>query len=295
MRRYTAIFVLLLGLMVIRAVSAADEEERKLGISAYLGLAQPALPELNKSLFRSPYIGNATLTDPTANNQTTSFIFNAPLPPYQAGAIAGLEFSWKFNDNGSLLFGLGNWNSSSSSNGIIQMPIQGSLEVANLTRKSNISYVEYYLGWRQKLFEKPKKYRFYVSGTLHQVFDIEYREDLTAVFLSGDVRTFRKTALTAANGTGLILLEGMGGAEWFLTDRISLGLEGGYDLGLHKIELRNGTLDQDYLDTDNISLSVPFGLTSTGRVQYRDPSGDAHILHLDFNGWRALIKGTVYF
>jgi hypothetical protein len=295
MRRHAAILFLLLGLLPAGDVGAQEEEERRWGVSPYIGLANPSLKELNDSLFKSAYIGNATLTDPTANNTTTSFVFNAPLPPYQPGVIAGLEVSWLFNDKNTLLFGVGNWNATSSANGILQIPIQGALETANLTRKSNISYIEYFLGWRHELFERPKKFRFYVSGTLHQVFDIEYREDLTAVFLSGDVRTFRKTAITAGNGTGLILLEGMGGAEWFLTERISLGLEGGYDLGLQKIELRNGTLDQDYLDTDNISLSVPFGLTPTGRVQYRQPNGDAKILHLDFSGWRALIKGTVYF
>jgi hypothetical protein len=296
MRRPSQLFVLVCSLICATALPA-DEPERRWGISPYLGLHQPRLDGLNEGEFHSPYEGVADFIDPIANNFQSEFSLDVPLPEFDPGALLGLELQWKINDRHALLIGIGAWETTSTVSGTLEIPIQGALEAGSATRKADLSYVEYYLGWRFNLWTKPGKHRLYTTINLHQLFDVEYQEDFTVVFLSGDVRTFRKTNILLNQATGLMLLEGMIGYEWFVSDWISLGLEGGYGIGLlEKLELTNTTVKSDFLATDNIVIQQPIIRGQDGRADYRpSPGAEYQDLELDFSGWKALIKTTLYF
>ena len=278
---------------------AAEEQKNDWGISPYIGLYQPKLTDLNKGAFLAPFLGQADFIDPTSQNRTETFNYQTPLPPLNPGTLAGLEAQWRINDKSALILGVGTWEAVSSVASVGNLPIEGNLERTDMLRKADISFNEFYLGWRYNFHDQPGKYRLYVTGTLHQVFDLDYREDWTNVFLSGDVRTFRKTTVIAGQATGLSLLEGIVGGEWFFTDWFSLGIEAGYRYAPSDIELSQATIRTDVLATDNLSVQYPLRNGNDGRVDYNARPGNGIFgyddLKLDFSGWLSVFKATVYF
>jgi len=292
------IITLVVGWLFATSI-AAQEQEYDWGISPYIGMYQPKLGKLNNGAFLAPFLGQAEFVDPTSQNTTNSFNYQSPLPPLSPGTLAGLQAQWRINNKHALILGVGTWEATSTVASFGNLPIEGNLERTEMQRKADISFSEFYLGWRYNLHDQPGKYRLYFTGTLHQVFDIDYREDWTNVFVSGDVRTFRKTSITAAQAVGLALLEGSVGGEWFFTDWLSLGIEGGYRYGLTQIELTDGELKTDILATDNISVQYPERIGADGRIDYNARPGNGVFgyddLKLDFNGWQTVIKATLYF
>ncbi|MCC6303346.1 MAG: hypothetical protein IT489_11185 [Gammaproteobacteria bacterium] len=296
----TAAALLLTTCLIAPAAWGQEATTRTWGIAPYFGLNQPKLEALNKGEFQAPYEGGAQFVDPVANNTDGTFSYNTPVSPFNPGTLTGLEFQWRLNDRHSFLMGASTWQATSTAVSTGLFPIQGGLESVNAQRKVNLSYNEFFLGWRYNLFARPNTYRFYVSATLHHLYDIDYREDFTGVFLSGDVRQFRKSIIIRAQTTGLPLLEGAAGGEWFLADWFSLGLEGGYDLGLKDIELEGaGTtpITSDFLATDNVQVRPPMIMdNTTRRMTHKSVAGgDYEVTRLDFSGWRLLMKATVYF
>ena len=99
-----------------------------------------------------------------------------------------------------------------------------------------------------------------------------------------------------ANATGLLLLQGGGGAEWFITDWFSLGVEAGYGFGFKPLRLTNGHLTTDFTDNDNLFLEVPLVQKPPNAVQYKLESGGQYRdLRLSFDGWKAVFKASIYF
>ncbi|MGE0373246.1 MAG: hypothetical protein AB7Q01_15375 [Gammaproteobacteria bacterium] len=269
-------------------------------VAPYFGMNQPKLDDLNEGEFQAPYEGGAQFVDPVANNTDGTFSYNTPVAPFNPGTLTGLEFQWRLNDKHSFLIGGSTWQATSTSASTGLFPIQGAFEVVNAQRKVNLSYNEFFLGWRYNLFARPKTYRFYVSATLHHLYDIDYREDFTGVFLSGDIRQFRKSLIIRAQTTGLPLLEGAAGGEWFLTDWLALGIEGGYDIGLKEVELEGvgrTPVTSDFLATDNVQVRPPMvmDLTTRHMTHKSVPGGDYEVTRLDFSGWRLVMKATIYF
>lgn len=273
---------------------------RDWSVAPYIGMYQPKLDALNEGEFRAPYEGSAQFVDPVANNTDGTFSYSTPLPEFNPGTLSGLEFQRKINERHSLLMGAGTWQATTTAASTGLFPIQGAFETVNAQRKVNLSFNEFYLGWRYNVLAKASGYRFYVAASLHHLYDIDYREDFTGVFLSGDIRQFRKSLIIRAQTTGLPLLEGTAGGEVFLTDWLSLGLEGGYDLGLKEIELEGAgrvPVTTDFLATDNVQLRPPMVMdTTTRNMTHKSvPGGDYEVTRLDFSGWRLLMKATVYF
>jgi len=267
-------------------------------VSPYLGLYHPTLKLLNKGEFLSPYVGTADLIDQfgNTNNVTVPIIYRNPLPQLNPGAMGGLEFQWRINDKNALLIGGANWEASSSATAPGLFPIQGAFESVISQRKGDISFTEFYLGWRHNLIHKPKHHDFYFSFSLHDVFDVGYREDFSVLFLSGPPRSFRKSMVVQSRATGLLLLQGGGGGEWFINDWFSLGAEADYAFGLKSIKLGNGNLTTDFQSTDNLALELPLIQNAAGVMQYKLERGDKYRdLKLNFEGWKALLKATIYY
>ena len=276
----------------------AAEGERNWGLSPYVGLFNPALPLLNKGEFRAPYKGNADIIDQFGNNNNVSmpFIFRAPLPALDPGPLAGLEFQWRINEKHALLIGGGSWEASSAATSLGIFPIQGLFESVEAQRKGDISYTEFYLGWRYNVIHKAKKHDFYLALSIHDIFDVGYREDFSLLFLSGPPRSFRKSMVIQTKATGLMLLQGAGGGEWFVNDWLSFGVEAGYAVGLKPLRLGEGKLTTDFLDTDNLFLELPLIQDTEKVMQYKTEDGASYRdLRLSFDGWKALLKATVYY
>jgi hypothetical protein len=276
----------------------AAENDRQWGLSPYIGLYEPSLKLLNQGEFRSPYEGTADLIDQFGNNNnvTVPFIFRAPIPKLNPGAIAGIEFQWRVNDKHALLIGGGNWEATSSANVRGIFPVQGAFESVAAQRKANVSFTEFYLGWRYNFVHKPKKHDFYFNVSVHDIFDVRYRENLSLLFLTGPPQGFRKSSIIESRATGLMLLQGTGGGEWFITDWFSLDVEAGYAFGLKALRLGNGDLTTDFRSTDNLFLELPIIQNSAGSMQYKEESGGGYReLRLNFEGWKALLKATIYY
>lgn len=269
------------------------------GISPYLGLFSPSLKSLNKGLFRSPYEGTADIVDQSGNNNnvTVPFTFRDPLPELDPGLLGGLELQWRINEKYSLLIGGATWEASSSTTVPGIFPIQGAFESVIARRKGDIAFNEFYLGWRYNAVHKPKNHDFYFTLTLHDIFDVNYREDFSLLFISGPPQSFRRSLVVESSATGLLLLQGGGGGEWFINDWSSLGIEVGYGFGFKPLRLGNGKLTTDFTDNDNLFLEIPIIQNpSTGNMQYKAESGGKYRdLRLDFDGWKALLKATIYF
>jgi hypothetical protein len=286
------------GACLVAVNGWAVDNERNWGLSPYLGLYNPSLKLLNNGEFRSPYEGTADLVDQFGNNNniTVPFRFRTPLPELNPGAMGGLEFQWRLNEKHSLLIGGANWEATSAATGQGFFPVQGAFESVISQRKGDISFTEFYFGWRYNVIHKPKKRDFYLNISIHDVFDVNYREDFSLLFLSGPPRSFRKSMVIESKATGLLLLQGMGGAEWYINDWFSLGAEAGYDFGLKSLRLGNGNLVTDFQSTDNLFLELPMIPNSAGNMQYKVEAGGAYRdLRLSFDGWRALLKATIYY
>jgi hypothetical protein len=285
-------------LSLVTADCWALDAEHKWGISPYLGLFSPSLKLLNQGEFRSPYEGTADIVDQFGNNNniTVPFIFRNPLPELDPGSIGGLEFQWRINDKHSLLIGGANWEATSSATASGIFPVQGAFESVISQRKGDISFTEFYFGWRYNAVHKPKSHDFYFTLSLHDIFDVRYKDEFSLLFLSGPPRSFRRSMVINTNATGLLFLQGGGGGEWFINDWFSLGVEGGYGFGFKPLRLGNGQLTTDFTDNDNLFLQVPLIQGPSQNMQYKVESGGQYRdLRLDFEGWKAMIKASIYF
>jgi hypothetical protein len=206
----------------------------------------------------------------------------------------------EINDKHTLLFGAANWEATSSAASTGLLPIQGNFETISAERNVDFSYLEYYLGWRYNILTKPQKYRFYTTASLHHVYDVDYQEEFTMVFTTGPARTFRKSIVQQSQATGLPLIAGSVGTELFLNEWFSLTLEAGYRIGLKKLELGDNVVRSDVLATDNLRVTgLPMLPGPDGRMTYKTEPGqeraDYKKLELNFDGWDALLKATMYF
>ena len=290
--------LILIASCVISVNGWSIEGDRNWGLSPYLGIFQPSLKLLNKGEFYSPFVGTADLIDQFGNNNnvTVPFIYRNPLPELNPGALGGLEFQWRLNDRHVFLLGGANWEASSSATSQGIFPIQGAFESVLSQRKADIGFTEFYLGWRYNLMHVPAKHDYYFNLSLHDVFNVNYREDFSVLFLSGPPRSFRKSMSVHSQATGLLLLQAGGGGEWFINDWFSMGIEAGYAFGLKSLRLGNGNLTTDFRDTDNLFLELPLIQNAAGNVQYKQEDGqDYRDLRLDFEGWKALIRATIYY
>lgn len=276
--------------------AAADDTPPQWGVSPSLGFHQPTVRDLNQGAFRAPYEGTASITNELGGTDDLVMSYRTPLPAFNPGTLAGLDFQWRVDERNGFYMGFGTWEATSIANSIGTMPVQGVVSEISAQRKASLSYRGYHLGWRH-IFSKQPKYNFYFLAGMHQIYDVDYRESFTMVFLSGPPQSFRKSVVVTGHGTGGFLLQGGGGGEYFLNDWLSIGMEGGYELSLKKVLLLNGTMDTDILDTDNLTINKPPVLPdSSNRLTYKSSAGGSYKnVALDFSGWTLLLKATLYY
>ncbi len=288
---------LFISLFVLSVVaSSAEDKSTSISIGTYVGLHSPSLKVLNEGEFRSPITGFGTILDAQGQGSSQPFLFDNPLPKLGLSINSGMEFQWRMNSKNRLVFGVGVWESTSRASANGALPIQGEVSTVEADRLSTISYSELYFGIQRDFFVKPKRYKIYYRLTLHELFDIDYREDFVFNFTSGDLDGFKKIMVLQSQATGLLGLQFGSGVEYFLDDWLSVSLDAGYLMGFRKIELGDGRINTSFLSSDNITMLMPQRVGAGGRIEFVNPESFIYEkMKLSFDGWKVLFKMTLHF
>ena len=337
----------------LMSVARADILEERWSFSVGLGTQLPALSALSDGLFNSPMVGTADILlsegaafatgDEGAGGagadeqidtnevQVQPFRIDNDLPPVQPGINAGMEFQWHANDRHSVIIGMGSWEQVSQAVNDGEMPMQEYLIDTTLDRRAKISFTEFSLGWRYNFLRRPN-FRFYTRLSLHEVFDIDYREDWVFNFTESPVIAAEEDPprILALDGvrrvmvveaqTAAVFMGQLGfGAEWFFQDWMSVSTEMGYFFGERQFTLGNTVERDDFQSSDSIiRLGMPYSQIN-GDLSYlnsaaltplpstltfeeavdivrNDVTQDAYeTLKLGFDGWRAMLRFNVYY
>jgi len=312
---------------LVLAQTAYCDEEPHWGFSVVLGGHLPDLKPLSDGLYKSKLVGDADVLlyeggegtgavgeDIDENiTETQSFEFDNPLPDVGIASHAGVEFQWHANDRHSFILGAGSMEKTSISQVVANLPMQQyyvSNEVLS-ERRGKVSYTEYTLGWRYNWLRKDK-FKLYSRLSLHEVFDIDFRDDFTFHFLSSPIEDLvgvRRVMVVEAQTAALIMGQLGVGGEWFLYDWLSLGFEGGILFGERDFTLRDVRTRDDFLSGDSINRSgMPYIALSDGTLGYlrhdatsEDVYNPATLesnylpMRLRFDGARFLFRVTFYF
>lgn len=290
-------FAVLLCLSWSAAVTAA---EKRWSISPTIGVHSPRLTALNHGEFKAPMTGRGQLIFEGADvGESFDFIFENPLQEMKFGTEAGIEFGLALNERNTFFFGASVWESGSTASVRTELPFQGTLTPAGYERSARMSYFQYFLGWQRTLLSEARKFRLHSRVSLHEVFDVDYKEDLVFGFQSGE-GSFKRLIVMESQATGHFMMQlGLGG-EYFLTNWLSVGADLGYTASLKKFKLGNATLTTDIQVEDNLNFRTPARLDENQRltylaevrsyddVTYRD-------MELGFDGWRFAFRANLYF
>jgi len=180
------------------------------------------------------------------------------------------------------------------------------LTPTNYQRSGDISYFEFALGWKRKLFQRPKKYNIHSRLLLRELFDVDYKEEFVFSFQSNTSQPFKRVVVTESQATGILLLELGMGMEFYLYDWLSLGLDASYSFSPGTYKLGNANRKEDIQPNDNIQFKLPAILDRNGNLRYLSNAApfdnnsnyedeNYSTLKLDFGGWRGLFRVNFYF
>ena len=312
--------------MLLTVSQASAEGNRKWSMSLLLGGHFPQMKPLSDGLYKAPLLGQAeilvyegTQTGQIGDNvdqnvtEVRDFRFDNQAPPVGMGALAGVEFGWHPNDRHTLTFGTGSMEANSINRVVGNLPVESYYKsnVVLSDRRDKISYTEYSVGWRYNFWRTPK-FRMYSKISAHEIFDIDFREDFVFRFIDSpipDLIDIRRVMVVEAQTASLFMGQVGIGAEWFLRDWLSLGVEGGYMVGQKKFKLHDVTTRSDFLDSDNVfRTGMPYIKMSDGTLGYMvsgatpqdfiDPNTREQYyrpLRLGFDGWRVGFRVTLYY
>ncbi len=303
-----------ISFVIVFSIPAYAENEPAWGFSPVLTYSKPKLKLFNEKELKAPIVLTANRLDEVGNSIQTPFTFSNPLDDLEAGLSGGAEFQWRLHKNHSLVLGYSSWEGVSSGSINADFPLQEILSDTIQHRKTKLSYNDFYVGWRYRLFQR-NKYNFYFQAGVHELYDIDFREDLNFEFI--DIRsdtvvgalvsTPQRNIIVQAQSTGSMMLQFGGGGEYFLTEQFSIGFEAGYSFGLEDATLRNQQRRWDFLAMDNIStaaLNLPTKNVNNETQYlsdfYYDEDEEEYIavyekLTLDFDSWKVMLKFTVYY
>ncbi|MDH5731280.1 MAG: hypothetical protein OEZ58_20030, partial [Gammaproteobacteria bacterium] len=154
------------------------------------------------------------------------------------------------------------------------------------------------LGLRYLMFPRKKKYNVFLSMTMNELFDIDYREEHVFDFKTGPATNFSRIFIYEAQTTGPLLGQFALGGEIRLTERFSFSFEGGYAFSIRDGKLSSFNMRNDLNDGDRIqSVPQPFGYDfRLGEVVALSPDGrNRESIKLTLDGWRVASKFSVTF
>lgn len=299
---------LILLLVSFRPGFAYDENE-SWNLSLNLGTHLPQITSLRTGLFKSPMLGQGTLAPENreeGENQTAKFNLPSPLNGRFNSAKSAIQFEWRNSSPVSMTFGFGTWEATAYGNSNVEFPIQGKLEESLYERKISMSYTEYHLGAKARAYQY-KDFTLFGRFSFNEIFDIDYREDLTFSFHQGTEDAYQRIlvlkAQTASLFSGVFGLVG----EWKYNKTITFGTELGYLFAIQKVQLRNAELNHNFLTRDQVNLNTimyPFA-APPGDVVYYLPEGSTEDqieagnvykpIDLSFSGWQFLLSMNIYY
>ncbi len=307
--KYPWVFFIILMMPVAHA-----ENDRSWGFSPMVIISKPKLKLFNEKELKAPIVLTANSIDELGNSIKTPFTFENPLDDFKTEISGGAEFQWRLHRNHSLILGYSSWEATSSGTIQADFPLQEILSNTIQYRKTKLSYNEFFVGWRYRLFQR-NRYNFYFQTGLHELFDIDFREDLSFEFVDlpsfsvagGLVNTPERNIIVQAQSTGTMMIQFGAGGEYFLSDWLSVGFEAGYSFGLEDTTLKNQQRRWDFLAMDNIStaaMNLPTkkvgNETNYLSDFYYDEDEEKYIavyekLTLDFDSWKVMLKFTIYY
>ncbi|HHH36641.1 MAG TPA: hypothetical protein ENK48_07420 [Gammaproteobacteria bacterium] len=307
--------------------SQAGAQETRWSFSVVLGAHGTNMDDLDQGLYNAPLEGSAQILIREGGNNTggegevidqneteiRNFRFDNPLNADNAATIAGVEFAWHPNERHAFFFGVSSWERTSIEVHTGNLPLQQFFinNVVNSERTGTISFTEYTLGWRYNFFRRPR-FRLYSSLSIHEMFDIDYKEEWVFLFVNTPIEDLvgvRRDMVMEAQ-TASLFMGGVGlGGEWFLRDWLSLGLEASYLLSEGDFTLRDVKQRDDFVDNDLVFRDgMPYRRMSDGRLGYlrSDVPPEAlenadtresfyNKIRLNFDGWRFLFRVSLYY
>lgn len=301
MLRRAGILAALSMVWILLAIPEVQAQDRKWTVSPMLGIHQPRLTDLNKGEFRAPLPGRGRLIlDGVEEGVEFDFMVENPLPEMAPGAEAGIEISLNLDRRNAIFFGASVWESGSTARMSTEIPFQGAMTPVGYERSGRISYFQYFLGWERKFQPEQSRFNFYSRIALHEVFDIDYKEDLVLGFQPPGNETFNRFIIMESQATGHFMLQLGFGGEYHLRDWLSLGADLGYTLSASKFKLGNATLTSDIQAEDNLNFRTPVRLDAQQQLEFLSAASSFEDvtyseLELDFNGWRALFRVNMHF
>lgn len=315
------------GLLILLAFAhPAVALDNRWSVSFSLGGLSPGLSALDKGLYQAPLTGTATVlleegveigegaADEDVNiTETIPFRFDNPLSPVRLAPFGGIEFTWHASERHAFIVGFAAMEHSSISNTRANLPLQQYFVLNDVEsqRRGKIGYTEYNFGYRYNFLQRDN-FRSYLRLTLHEIFNIRFREDFTFLFVDSpieDLIDVRRNMVVEA-GTSPLLTAQIGlGSEWFINEWFSLGMEGGYMIGERDFSLRDIRIRDDFVGGDNVSRTgMPFRRMPDGTLGFLSPGATPDDLadpatrddfytpiRLGFDGWRVQFRVNFYF
>ena len=320
-------FRLTLVLICILVLSASNAQAQlhgyKWGLTPFYGAHNPALDKLNDKALKAPLVGRGTVrgepgTPDEAFSTQVPFGFSNPLSKTGVDANVGLELEWFQTLRHSFFMGVSTYESSIDGNSVPgSLPLQGVLRDVTYDRRVDLSYNEFYFGWKYKIFHRPKKYRFYSRLSLNEVFDLDYREEHVFSIHSDDTSVdsldgVKRIISVRGQTTGVLMFQfGLGG-EYFLKKNISVGLEGSYIVAGRSFQFVDTDKKDDLQNGDDVTINppvlpaddnAPLGYippdtdpnTDWSQTELPGNAGSVVDMDLRLDGWKAAFRITIYF
>ncbi|RMH22250.1 MAG: hypothetical protein D6698_01450 [Gammaproteobacteria bacterium] len=266
-----------------------------------IGLYDPALTALNQGVFKGPFGGGAgVFKNPKSagdGNEPVKFAFDNDVPEMDLATEAGIEFKWDRNRRSSYLIGLGSWEGNAKSpSKEVAIPIQNRVTRADMFRRAQFSFTQFYVGWKYNLFRWPDRLRFYTRLTANEYFDIDYREDHIYNFKEFDIDGFKRIMILRAQTTGAFAFSAGLGGEYFWKDWLSLGIEAERVFSFSSFNLRNVQRNSDFSDSEQASFAkLPYAFDASGNMLFRKKDGTTERVDLRFDSWKLLFNITFYY
>ena len=272
-----------------------------------IGMSGPQLSALNDGLFLTPLVGRAEITTDLPEDvegasayPTETFTFHNPLSSVQFWWEAGIEARRNFGRKNDFFIGISTWEVNSSGYSEVKFPLQGAVgNDAEYVRRASFSYTQYFVGLRRYMFDRANRANLYLNFSLHDLFDIDYKDKHVFNFTSGPPAGFRRIMIFQTQATGLLLLQFGAGGEYRLADRFSIGIEGSYALGVKDATLKGVSLKEDFNDGDRLTAfpnPVQEEPKLGGFISYLNQDGSSR-RQADFrlDGWRVQVKFNISF
>lgn len=270
-----------------------------------VGMSGPQLESLNSGLFLTPLVGQAEITTDLPEDvegasayPSERFTFHNPLASVNFWWEAGIEARRNFGRKNDFYVGVSTWEVNSSASINVKFPLQGAVgNDADYTRRASFSYTQYFVGLRRYMFERSNRFNLYFNFSVHDLFDIDYKDKHVFNYTSGPPAGFRRIMIFETQATGLLLLQFGAGGEIRLADRFSIGFEGSYALGVKDATLKGVSVKEDFNDGDRLTtFPNPIEMGEGGFVSYLSQDGiNRQDAGFRLDGWRAQIKFNIAF